>query len=140
MIAVGVVSVWVIEVAASVVWVIAAAVMSVRVTVGEIVGLVVGGIVGEVVGRTVDGAVGDAVGEVGTSLHCKSEAIQRFFLRLATLATTLPPRLTVAFRLAAATWPSSRFFSFASAAAVQLPAPSTPAIGVGSDAESNVPG
>ena len=56
-----------IEVAASVVWVIAAAAMSVPVTVGEIVGLVMGGIVGEVVGRTVDGAVGDAVGEVGTS-------------------------------------------------------------------------
>ena len=66
----GVVSVWVIEFAASVVWVIAAAVMPVRVTVGEIVGLVVGGIVGEVVGRTVDGTVGDAVGEVGTSLRC----------------------------------------------------------------------
>ena len=56
-----------IEVAASVVWVIAAAAMSVPVTVGEIVGLVMGGIVGEVVGRTVDGTVGDAVGEVGTS-------------------------------------------------------------------------
>ena len=60
-----------IEVAASVVWVIAVTVVSVQVAVGEIVGLVVGGMVGEVVGcTTVDGTVGDAVGEVGASLRC----------------------------------------------------------------------